>query len=56
MLDVISEHERDIIRERTKLALQAKKLRRERVGHIPFGFKLDAIVRNVLQKKKSIWL
>jgi DNA invertase Pin-like site-specific DNA recombinase len=40
LADIFSEHERLIIKSRTKLALQAKKVRNERVGHIPFGFHL----------------
>lgn len=40
MVDAFSEYERLIIKSRTKAALQAKKARNERVGHIPFGFQL----------------
>ncbi len=40
MVDAFSEYERLIIKSRTKAALQAKKVRNERVGHIPFGFQL----------------
>lgn len=40
MMDAFSEYERLIIGERTRAALQAKKNRGERVGHIPYGFKL----------------
>ena len=54
MPDVISEHERDIIRERTKLALHAKKLRKERVGYIPFGFKLDSNCRQCFEKEEHL--
>lgn len=35
-----AEYERIIIRLRTRQALQAKRERRERIGHIPFGFRL----------------
>lgn len=40
MIDSFAEYERNIICERTKSAMQAKKKKNERVGHIPFGFKL----------------
>ena len=42
MLAVMAEFERDQISERTSAALQHKKSKGERAGHIPFGFKLDA--------------
>jgi len=38
MIDAFSEYERLVIKARTKSALQAKKARSERVGHIPFGY------------------
>lgn len=41
MIDAFSEHERSIIRERTKAVLRSKKERNERIGHIPFGKKLS---------------
>jgi len=40
IVDVFAEYERDMIRARTKAALQAMKREGKRVGHIPFGFKL----------------
>lgn len=40
MIDAFAEFERNIIRGRTKSAMAAKKLKGERVGHIPFGFQL----------------
>lgn len=40
MVDAFSEYERLIIGARTKSALQVKKKNGERVGHIPFGFRL----------------
>jgi DNA invertase Pin-like site-specific DNA recombinase len=40
MMDAFSEYERLIIGERTRVALQAKKKRNERVGYIPYGFRL----------------
>lgn len=40
MTDLFSEFERLLIKSRTKAALRAKKDRGERVGHIPFGYRL----------------
>lgn len=40
IVDVFAEYERDMIRARTKAALQAMKRDGKRVGHIPFGFQL----------------
>jgi DNA invertase Pin-like site-specific DNA recombinase len=40
ILDGAAAYERALIRARTKAALQAKRLRGERVGKIPFGFRL----------------
>ncbi len=40
MTDLFAGFERLLIKSRTKAALQAKKSRGERVGHIPFGYKL----------------
>ncbi len=39
--DMFSEHERNLIKQRTKSALQAKKRRNERVGTIPYGYRLS---------------
>jgi DNA invertase Pin-like site-specific DNA recombinase len=41
VLDGAAMFERGLIRERTKAALAAKKARGERVGQVPYGFKLD---------------
>lgn len=41
MIDAFAEFERNIICERTRAAMQAKKRKNERVGHIPFGFQLS---------------
>lgn len=41
MVDAFGEYERLIIKSRTKAALQTKKAKGERVGHIPFGYKLS---------------
>ncbi len=40
MVDAFAEYERLIIGARTKAALQVKKKRNERVGHVPYGYKL----------------
>lgn len=42
MIDAFAEFERNIIKGRTKAAMQAKKARGERVGYIPFGFRLSS--------------
>ncbi len=42
IFDLVSQHERNMIRDRTRAALQAKKARGERVGYVPFGFRLSA--------------
>jgi len=41
MVDAFAEYERLIIGARTKVALQVKKKKGERVGRIPYGFELD---------------
>lgn len=38
VIDVMSEHERGLIRERTRAALAAKAARGERIGGVPYGF------------------
>ncbi len=45
MLDLVAEHERAIIRQRTKSALQAKRARGERAGEVPYGFSADSTGR-----------
>ncbi len=40
MVDAFAEYERLIIGARTKAALQVKKKKGERIGHIPYGYKL----------------
>lgn len=39
LADLFSEHEREVIRERTRAALAAKRARGERTGTIPYGFR-----------------
>lgn len=41
LVDAFAEFERNMIRGRTKAAMQAKKARGERVGRIPFGYRLS---------------
>lgn len=40
MVDAFAEYERLIIGARTKAALAVKKKRNERIGHVPFGYRL----------------
>lgn len=47
MIDAFAEHEREMIRARTKAALASKKARGERTGQVPFGFRLSADGRHV---------
>lgn len=56
MVDAFAEYERLIIGARTKAALQVKKNKRERVGHIPFGYRLciDNIHLEEDEKEQSI--
>ena len=42
MFDLFAEVERQMIRSRTKAALQSKKLKGERVGAIPYGYSLSS--------------
>jgi site-specific DNA recombinase len=42
IVDGAAEYERDLIRARTKAALQAKRARGERVGSVAYGFSLAA--------------
>lgn len=42
MLAVLAEFERDLVSERTSAALQHKRSQGERVGQVPFGFRLAA--------------
>lgn len=40
LIDLFAQHERAVIRARTKAALAVKKSRGQRVGSVPFGFQL----------------
>ncbi len=53
MIDQFSQFERLRIGERTKAALQAKKLRKERVGYIPFGYQLDQDGKHLIPKENE---
>jgi len=41
VVDVFASYERALIRSRTRAALQAKKVRGERVGTVPYGYQAD---------------
>lgn len=59
MQDVFAQLERAMIRQRTTAALAVKKRRGERVGTIPYGFKLSADGRKLLpdpREKKLVQL
>lgn len=47
MVDAFAEYERELIRQRTKAALRAKRARGERTGNTPRGFTTDAAGRLV---------
>lgn len=42
IIDVFASYERAMIKARTKAALAVKRARGERIGHLPFGFRLAA--------------
>lgn len=63
MIDAFGEYERLVIKARTKAALGAKKIRGERVGHIPFGHKLaddglhieeDELEQDILRQMREL--
>lgn len=41
IIDAVAEHERELIRARTRSALQVRRERGQRVGHIPLGYGCD---------------
>lgn len=53
MLAVLSEFERDQIAERTKLALAHKKSKGERVGAVPYGYRLADNGRTLESEKRE---
>lgn len=56
MLAVLNEFERDQTSERVKTAMQYKKEKGERVGHIPFGYRLDTDNKHLIQDEKEQWI
>lgn len=56
MVDAFSEYERLIIGARTKAALQVKKKKGQRIGHIPFGYRLctDGVHLEIDQDEQRI--
>lgn len=56
ILDCVAAFERDMIKERTRAAMSAKKARHERVGTIPYGERLIAGGKLELDPKEQIVL
>lgn len=56
MFDLFAEVERQMIRSRTKAALQSKKLKGERIGAIPYGYTLssDGVHLAVCEREQKI--
>jgi site-specific DNA recombinase len=63
MVDAFGEYERLIIKSRTKAALQTKKAKGQRVGHVPFGHRLaqdgihleiDELEQEILQQLRDL--
>jgi DNA invertase Pin-like site-specific DNA recombinase len=56
LIDSFAEYERLIIGARTKVALNVKKKRSERIGRIPFGYKLneDKLHLEVCEREKAV--
>ncbi len=53
MVDAFAEYERLVIGARTKAALQAKKVRGERTGSIPYGYRCDDGVNLIPDEKEQ---
>lgn len=53
IIDVFSQYERALIRARTKAALAVKKSRGERVGEIPFGYRLGNVGSHLEANKQE---
>ena len=49
IIDAFAEYERALIRARTKAALAAKKARRERTGSVPYGYRLAADGKHLVE-------
>jgi DNA invertase Pin-like site-specific DNA recombinase len=54
MIDSFAEFERHIIKARTKAAMAVKKRRNERVGYIPYGYKLAENGVNIVANEEEI--
>ena len=56
IVDAFAEYERLVIGARTKAALQAKKARGERVGHVPYGYRLaeDGVHLESLEQEQRV--
>lgn len=52
----LAEMERNIVSERTVVALQHKKSRNQRIGHIPFGFRLAADGIHLEEDETEQWI
>lgn len=53
IIDVFAQYERALIRARTKAALAVKKSRGERVGEIPFGFRVGNVGSHLEANKQE---
>lgn len=53
MIDAFSEYERLVIGARTKAALQSKRKRSERVGSVPYGYRLDQDGVHLIKDQKE---
>lgn len=53
LIDAFAEHERLIIRARTKAALGAKQTRGERTGSIPYGYRLAADGKHLMADERE---
>lgn len=53
MVDAFAEYERLVIGARTKAALQAKKSRGERIGSIPYGFRLSPNEKSLVKDENE---
>ena len=51
--DAVAEHALSLTRARTKAALQAKKVRGERIGGVPYGFRLSLVDPNRLEPNQA---
>lgn len=54
LVDAFAEYERAMIRSRTKAALAVKKARGERVGSVPYGYRLAADGRTLVEVPEEL--